>query len=177
MLLLAASSANQHHPRIWLRVLRAPASPQRSATQPVYATDFFSVAATLYEADASFDERAQGYGLTMQQGANALRDLGLPNEGVFSVAHASFLADGTLLRPDRPLSRADASFSLASDPPRRGTAAFHSERAVEELARFSVVAYDDAVCAVLHEALLGGTSASESSGQAEDHLRDHAGIG
>ena len=33
----------------------------------------------------------------MQQGAHALRDLGLPNRGVFSVAHHSFLADGTLL--------------------------------------------------------------------------------
>ena len=53
--------------------------------------------ATVYERDRSFSERAQGYGLTMQQGANALRDLGLPNEGVFSVAHNSFLPDGTLL--------------------------------------------------------------------------------
>ena len=32
----------------------------------------------------------QGYGLTMQQGATALKQLGLPNEGVFSVAHHSF---------------------------------------------------------------------------------------
>ena len=31
------------------------------------------------------------------EGANALRDLGLPNRGVFSVAHHSFLPDGTLL--------------------------------------------------------------------------------
>lgn len=53
--------------------------------------------ATLYEKDASFAERAQGYGLTMQQGANALRHLGLPNTGVFSLSHSSFLPDGTLI--------------------------------------------------------------------------------
>ena len=53
--------------------------------------------AVVYERDASFDERAQGYGLTMQQGANALRDLGLCNRGIFSIAHHSFLPDGTLL--------------------------------------------------------------------------------
>ncbi|EOD38382.1 hypothetical protein EMIHUDRAFT_224817 [Emiliania huxleyi CCMP1516] len=33
----------------------------------------------------------------MQQGATALAQLGLPNEGVFSYAHSSFLPDGTLL--------------------------------------------------------------------------------
>ena len=53
--------------------------------------------AILYEKDGSFSERAQGYGLTMQQGANALRDLGLPNRGIFSVAHHSFLPCGTLI--------------------------------------------------------------------------------
>ena len=40
----------------------------------------------VFERDACFAERAQGYGLTMQQGATALKQLGLPNEGVFSVA-------------------------------------------------------------------------------------------
>ena len=33
----------------------------------------------------------------MQQGATALKQLGLPNEGVFSVAHHSFLPDGSLI--------------------------------------------------------------------------------
>jgi len=51
----------------------------------------------LYERDANFAQRAQGYGLTMQQGATALMQLGLPNEGVFSHTHRSFLPDGTLL--------------------------------------------------------------------------------
>ena len=51
----------------------------------------------VYERDSNFDQRAQGYGLTMQQGATALAQLGLPNEGVFSYAHSSFLPDGTLL--------------------------------------------------------------------------------
>ena len=51
----------------------------------------------MYERDASFSERAQGYGLTLQQGARALRQLGLPNEGVFSIAHHSFLPNGSLI--------------------------------------------------------------------------------
>ena len=51
----------------------------------------------LYERDADFEQRAQGYGLTMQQGANALAQLGVPNQGVFSHTHRSFLPDGTLL--------------------------------------------------------------------------------
>ena len=55
------------------------------------------VAVRIFERDACFDERAQGYGLTMQQGASALKQLGLPNEGVFSVAHHSFLPDGRLI--------------------------------------------------------------------------------
>ena len=33
----------------------------------------------------------------MQQGAHALRRLGLENSGVFSVAHRSFLPDGTAI--------------------------------------------------------------------------------
>jgi 2-polyprenyl-6-methoxyphenol hydroxylase-like FAD-dependent oxidoreductase len=52
---------------------------------------------TIYERDDNFQQRAQGYGLTMQQGATALMHLGIPNEGVFSHTHRSFLPDGTLL--------------------------------------------------------------------------------
>ena len=55
------------------------------------------VAVRVYERDRSFAQRAQGYGLTMQQGANALSELGVPNEGVFSTAHHSFLPDGQLI--------------------------------------------------------------------------------
>jgi salicylate hydroxylase len=55
------------------------------------------IRAVVYERDDCFAQRAQGYGLTMQQGANALRDLGLANRGIFSTAHSSFLPDGTLL--------------------------------------------------------------------------------
>ena len=55
------------------------------------------IAVRVYERDASFSQRAQGYGLTMQQGAHALRRLGLENSGVFSVAHRSFLPDGTAI--------------------------------------------------------------------------------
>ena len=39
------------------------------------------ISVRVFEADDSFDTRAQGYALTMQQGANALKLLGLPNEG------------------------------------------------------------------------------------------------
>ena len=39
--------------------------------------------AVVHERDASFEARSQGYGLTMQQGATALKTLGLPNVGVF----------------------------------------------------------------------------------------------
>ena len=55
------------------------------------------IAVRVYERDGSFSQRAQGYGLTMQQGAHALRRLGLENSGVFSVAHRSFLPDGTAI--------------------------------------------------------------------------------
>ena len=55
--------------------------------------------ATVYERDASFDQRSQGYGLTMQQGANALAQLGLSDEvhGVSSSIHFSFLPCGEML--------------------------------------------------------------------------------
>jgi 2-polyprenyl-6-methoxyphenol hydroxylase-like FAD-dependent oxidoreductase len=55
--------------------------------------------ATIYERDASFAQRSQGYGLTMQQGANALAQLGLSDEvhGVSSCVHFSFLPHGEML--------------------------------------------------------------------------------
>jgi len=55
------------------------------------------IACRVYERDGGFGERAQGYGLTMQQGATALARLGVPNEGVFSTAHNSFLPSGELI--------------------------------------------------------------------------------
>jgi len=36
-----------------------------------------SIPFTLYERDSSFDARAQGYGLTLQQASNAIKGLGL----------------------------------------------------------------------------------------------------
>lgn len=52
----------------------------------------------VYERDGSFGERAQGYGLTLQQGAKALQGLGfgpaaLAAIGVSSHMHHSFLPD------------------------------------------------------------------------------------
>jgi salicylate hydroxylase len=52
---------------------------------------------TLYEKDAAFDARAQGYGLTLQQGGRALQRLGVELAGVSSRAHFSFLPSGELL--------------------------------------------------------------------------------
>jgi len=53
----------------------------------------------VFERDLSFDARSQGYGLTMQQGANALAKLGLSDKisGVTSLAHFSFLPSGELI--------------------------------------------------------------------------------
>ena len=64
----------------------------------------------VYERDLSFEERKQGYGLTMQQGARALRALGFFEEfsdngvahaeskfGIHSTRHAVHTPDGTLI--------------------------------------------------------------------------------
>lgn len=57
------------------------------------------VEATIYERDASFEARKQGYGLTMQKysGGQALRALGLRLRGVGSDAHVSLDAGGRVL--------------------------------------------------------------------------------
>jgi 2-polyprenyl-6-methoxyphenol hydroxylase-like FAD-dependent oxidoreductase len=55
------------------------------------------VSFTLYEKDANCDSRAQGYGLTLQQGGRAVQRLGLELPGISSMAHFSFLPSGTLL--------------------------------------------------------------------------------
>lgn len=57
---------------------------------------------TVYERDQSFDERKQGYGLTMQQGGKALQALGLETtgedrlfgKGIHSKRHIVHLPDG-----------------------------------------------------------------------------------
>ena len=54
----------------------------------------------VYERDRRFDERKQGYGLTMQQGKAALRALGaesLALDCVTATLHVSFASDGTPL--------------------------------------------------------------------------------
>jgi len=58
---------------------------------------------TVYERDQTFDERSQGYGLTMQQGGKALQALGLETtgkdrllgKGIHSKRHRVHLPDGT----------------------------------------------------------------------------------
>ena len=51
---------------------------------------------TLYEKDKSFDARAQGYGLTLQQASNAIKGLGLFSlkEGCNSTRHVVHTTDG-----------------------------------------------------------------------------------
>ena len=51
---------------------------------------------TLYERDNSFDARAQGYGLTLQQASNAIKGLGLFSlkEGIKSTRHVVHTTDG-----------------------------------------------------------------------------------
>jgi salicylate hydroxylase len=51
---------------------------------------------TLYERDNSFDARAQGYGLTLQQASNAIKGLGLFSlkDGVHSTRHVVLTTEG-----------------------------------------------------------------------------------
>ena len=51
---------------------------------------------TLYERDTSFDARAQGYGLTLQQASNAIKGLGLFSikEAGYSTRHVVHTTDG-----------------------------------------------------------------------------------
>lgn len=51
---------------------------------------------TLYERDCSFDKRAQGYGLTLQQASNAVKGLGLffLKDGVSSSRHVVLTTEG-----------------------------------------------------------------------------------
>lgn len=55
-----------------------------------------SIPFTLYERDLSFDARAQGYGLTLQQASNAIKGLGLFSvaEGVHSTRHVVHTVEG-----------------------------------------------------------------------------------
>ncbi len=51
---------------------------------------------TLYERDTSFDARAQGYGLTLQQASNAIKGLGILSlkDGCHSTRHVVHTTDG-----------------------------------------------------------------------------------
>ncbi|MFN3968720.1 FAD-dependent oxidoreductase [Flavobacterium sp.] len=54
---------------------------------------------TLYERDNSFDARAQGYGLTLQQASKAIAGLGISSleEGVVSTRHLVHTTDGKVI--------------------------------------------------------------------------------
>ncbi len=54
---------------------------------------------TIYERDASFDARAQGYGLTLQQASKAIEELGIFSltEGIISTRHLVHTTDGKVI--------------------------------------------------------------------------------
>jgi 2-polyprenyl-6-methoxyphenol hydroxylase-like FAD-dependent oxidoreductase len=54
---------------------------------------------TLYERDASFDTRSQGYGLTLQQASKALKGFGINSlkEGITSTRHVVHDTDGKII--------------------------------------------------------------------------------
>lgn len=54
---------------------------------------------TLYERDASFNARSQGYGLTLQQASKAIEGLGIfsLNDGVKSTKHVVYTPDGKII--------------------------------------------------------------------------------
>ena len=54
---------------------------------------------TLYERDLSFNDRSQGYGLTLQQASKAIKGFGIFNlqEGVISNRHLVHQTDGTVI--------------------------------------------------------------------------------
>ncbi len=54
---------------------------------------------TLYERDSSFDERSQGYGLTLQQASKAIEGLGIFSlkKGIISTRHVVHTTDGKII--------------------------------------------------------------------------------
>lgn len=71
-----------------------------------------NISCTVFERDGSFAERAQGYGLTLQQGSRAIRALGLSADvvgaGLASTAHYCFDAlTGSLIGSHGAASRGD----------------------------------------------------------------------
>ena len=54
---------------------------------------------TLYERDSSFNERSQGYGLTLQQASKALNGFGISSlkEGITSTRHLVHTTDGKVI--------------------------------------------------------------------------------
>jgi len=70
---------------------------------------------TIYERDEHFDQRAQGYGLTMQQASKALEGFGISElrEGIHSAKHVVHRPDGTVVGEwgFRKWGRSDAKVS------------------------------------------------------------------
>ena len=83
------------------------------------------VASTVYERDARFEARKQGYGLTMQKysGGAALRSLGLRLRGVGSDAHVSLASNGRVLGRYGHSERVGASANVDADDGEQGAVA------------------------------------------------------
>ena len=81
------------------------------------------VPCAVYEKDASFEERRQGYGLTMQQGARALRSLGF-----FSLSDDD--GDGDDGDNEEEGSFDESGGDSTTTPPGRATFGIHSTRHV-----------------------------------------------
>ena len=58
-----------------------------------------SIPFTLFERDSGFDDRSQGYGLTLQQASKALKELGILtlHQGVISTKHVVHTTDGNII--------------------------------------------------------------------------------
>lgn len=54
---------------------------------------------TLFERDSSFNDRSQGYGLTLQQASKEMKKFGIPNldEGLVSTLHLAHTIDGNVI--------------------------------------------------------------------------------
>lgn len=74
-----------------------------------------SIPFTIYERDEHFDQRSQGYGLTMQQASKALEGFGISGlrEGIHSAKHVVHRPDGTVVGEwgFRKWGRSDAKVS------------------------------------------------------------------
>ncbi|CAL2080354.1 Monooxygenase [Tenacibaculum dicentrarchi] len=78
---------------------------------------------TLYERDSSFDARAQGYGLTLQQASKAIQALGILKlkEGVVSTKHIIHTTEGKIIGEWGMRKWLDSAENIAKNKPSKRT--------------------------------------------------------